>query len=256
MKYYSVRTTAPAKTNKYYNSPLNKALKISGTYVLPNCVGYVHGAFLEMFGTCSLSTGNAGTIYNHSDGYARGLYPKIGAVACWGGNSRSGYGHVAIVVGYDSNTVTVAQSNYGGTLFEVVKCQRITQTCLKSHGGNTNFQGYIYPPSGFEYAGNKNETGSNIDVVARDVIAGKYGNGTARKTALEKAGYNYKEVQTRVNELMSGKSKSTSLYYTVKSGDTLSGIATKYGTTYQKLAQMNGIKNPNIIYKGQRIKVR
>ena len=41
-------------------------------------------------------------------------------------------------------------------------------------------------------------------------------------------------------------------YYTVKPGDTLSGIAAKYGTTYQKIAQMNGIANPNKIYVGQK----
>lgn len=43
--------------------------------------------------------------------------------------------------------------------------------------------------------------------------------------------------------------------YTVKAGDTLSGIAAKYGTTYQKLAEYNGIANPNIIHIGQKIKI-
>ena len=43
--------------------------------------------------------------------------------------------------------------------------------------------------------------------------------------------------------------------YTVKSGDTLSGIASKYGTTYQVLAEYNGIANPNLIYPGQKIKI-
>lgn len=43
--------------------------------------------------------------------------------------------------------------------------------------------------------------------------------------------------------------------YTVKSGDTLSGIASKYGTTYQRLAQINGISNPNVIYPGQVLKI-
>ncbi len=43
--------------------------------------------------------------------------------------------------------------------------------------------------------------------------------------------------------------------YIVKSGDTLSGIAAKYGTTYQKLAQINGIADPNKIYAGQVIRV-
>ena len=43
--------------------------------------------------------------------------------------------------------------------------------------------------------------------------------------------------------------------YTVQKGDTLSKIAAKYGTTYQKLASYNGIANPNIINVGQKIKI-
>ena len=38
--------------------------------------------------------------------------------------------------------------------------------------------------------------------VAKEVLAGKWGNGTARKTALENAGYNYSEVQAEVNRLL------------------------------------------------------
>ena len=43
--------------------------------------------------------------------------------------------------------------------------------------------------------------------------------------------------------------------YTVKSGDTLSAIAVKYGTTYQEIARKNGIANPNKIYPGQVLKI-
>lgn len=43
--------------------------------------------------------------------------------------------------------------------------------------------------------------------------------------------------------------------YTVQAGDTLSEIAQKYGTTYQRLAQINGIANPNLIYVGQKIRL-
>lgn len=44
-------------------------------------------------------------------------------------------------------------------------------------------------------------------------------------------------------------------YYTVQRGDTLSGIARRYGVTVQYLVNLNGIQNPNLIYPGQLIKV-
>lgn len=48
---------------------------------------------------------------------------------------------------------------------------------------------------------------------------------------------------------------STEVNYVVKKGDTLSGIASKYGTTYQFLASYNNISNPNKIYPNQIIKI-
>ena len=53
---------------------------------------------------------------------------------------------------------------------------------------------------------------------------------------------------------INGSSINTTTY-TVKSGDTLSAIAAMYGTTYQHLANINGISNPNLIYVGQVIKI-
>ncbi|GGB56924.1 hypothetical protein GCM10011409_38130 [Lentibacillus populi] len=50
-------------------------------------------------------------------------------------------------------------------------------------------------------------------------------------------------------------SKPKTSTYTIKSGDTLSGIAAKHGTTTSKLADLNNISNPNKIYAGQKIKV-
>lgn len=85
------------------------------------------------------------------------------------------------------------------------------------------------------------------ETLAAEVKQGKYGNGNDRKLIL---GGRYDAVQAIIN------GKSQKVYYTVKSGDTLSGIASKYGTTYQKLASMNGISNPNKIYVGQKIRVK
>ena len=50
-------------------------------------------------------------------------------------------------------------------------------------------------------------------------------------------------------------STSGDTVYVVQKGDTLSGIAAKYGTTYQALASYNNIANPNVISAGQKIKI-
>lgn len=90
--------------------------------------------------------------------------------------------------------------------------------------------------------------------IANEVINGAWGNGEDRKKRLTDAGYNYTVVQAIVNKKMADKNQS--VYYVVKRGDTLSGIASKYGTTYQQLAKINGIANPNKIYPGQKIRVK
>lgn len=43
--------------------------------------------------------------------------------------------------------------------------------------------------------------------------------------------------------------------YTVKNGDTLSAIASRYGMTVNALVTLNGIKNANLIYPGQALRV-
>ena len=92
--------------------------------------------------------------------------------------------------------------------------------------------------------------------IANEVINGAWGNGEDRKKRLTDAGYNYTVVQAIVNKKMAAEKKPASVYYTVKRGDTLSAIASKYGTTYQQLAKINGIANPNKIYPGQKIRVK
>ncbi|WP_432404040.1 5'-nucleotidase C-terminal domain-containing protein [Wukongibacter sp. M2B1] len=43
--------------------------------------------------------------------------------------------------------------------------------------------------------------------------------------------------------------------YTVKAGDVLWKIAEKFNTTWKKLADLNGLKNPNLIFSGQKLVV-
>lgn len=88
---------------------------------------------------------------------------------------------------------------------------------------------------------------ASTDTLASEALAGRYGNDLVRKTVLEACGGRYGEVQDVING-------NTAKTYTVQPGDTLSGIAAKLGTTYQALAQKNGIANPDRIYPGQKIK--
>ena len=67
--------------------------------------------------------------------------------------------------------------------------------------------------------------------------------------------YNLTQLDNDYNYSNSGNADSSNGYYTVQSGDTLSGIALKFSTTSSKLAQLNSISNPNLIYVGQRLLV-
>ena len=55
----------------------------------------------------------------------------------------------------------------------------------------------------------------------------------------------------------SDNNSSDTITYTVKSGDTLSQIALKYGTTVSSIVSLNPvIKNPNLIYPGQQFVIQ
>ena len=57
--------------------------------------------------------------------------------------------------------------------------------------------------SGAHLAGATASNTKSIDVIAQEVIDGKWGSGDTRKTKLIKAGYNYDKVQAKVNEILS-----------------------------------------------------
>lgn len=50
--------------------------------------------------------------------------------------------------------------------------------------------------------------------------------------------------------------KTGSIIYIVQSGNTLSGIAEKYGVTVGQIVEMNDIENPNLIYPGEKIRIK
>lgn len=93
----------------------------------------------------------------------------------------------------------------------------IAREVIQGKYGNGNDRKRALESRGYNYSevqaevnrllngGSSSSTSSNkksIDTIAREVIQGKWGNGNDRKRRLENAGYNYREVQNRVNQLL------------------------------------------------------
>lgn len=153
MADYVPRLTAPSSSNLYYikttHGGYNKCIVIDSTTgsVLPNCVGYAWGRFLEENGItdCELSRGDAENWYGHNDSYQRGQIPKLGAVICW--SSSSGAGHVAVVEKIEANgDITTSNSAYNGRRFFT---ENLTQASGYHRGSSYTFQGFIYPIQNF-----------------------------------------------------------------------------------------------------------
>lgn len=125
--------------------------------------------------------------------------------------------------------------------------------CNEFYGDTSAWDKYVGTNTNTETTVTQTPVKKSNEEIAQEVINGQWGNGEDRKNRLTQAGYDYNVIQDIVNSKLSTKSSTTT--YTVKSGDTLSGIASKFGTTYQKLAEINGISDPNKIYTGQVLKV-
>lgn len=98
----------------------------------------------------------------------------------------------------------------------------------------------------------------SINEVAQEVIDNKWGNGLERKEKLIAAGYDYIEIQKKVNEILNSNKKENNIIYIIQKGDSLSKIARKYKTTWQKIYNDNLnvlTKGPNKIYVGQKLRI-
>lgn len=156
--------------------------------------------------------------------------------------------HVGIVEKVTDKTITVIEGN---------KSNAVGRRSIKVNA--RYIRGYGIPK--YDAAAVTSNTASakkSVDEIAAEVLAGKWGNGSDRKSKLTAAGYDYSAVQAKVNTLVKSSSASTATYYTVRSGDTLSSIAAKYGTTVSAIQKLNTtlIKNPNLIIVGWKIRVK
>ena len=90
-------------------------------------------------------------------------------------------------------------------------------------------------------------------ILAKGTLAGLYGNGADRKFML---GSYFDVVQAIINKNVAPQAPAI-VNYTIQSGDTLSSIAAKYGTTVGTIMSLNkNIVNPNVIYAGEVIRVK
>lgn len=159
--------------------------------------------------------------------------------------------HVGIVEKVSGSTITVIEGN---------KSNAVGRRTLQVNG--KYIRGYGVP----KYSGGSAAStpaapttpAKAVDDLAKEALDGKWGNGIDRKNRLTAAGYDYSAIQAKVNELLAKDTVTTAVWHTVRSGDTLSAIARKYGTTVSAIQKLNPtlIKNINLIITGWKIRVK
>lgn len=101
-------------------------------------------------------------------------------------------------------TVTYVNKESGYMVITEGNCSNAVKKRTISLNGRY-IRGFICPKYDSEEVEQpKQETGKSISEVAHEVIAGQWGNGEARKKALEEKGYKYSEVQAEVNRILNG----------------------------------------------------
>ena len=104
------------------------------------------------------------------------------------GDNKGSSDHVGIVENVVGDTITVIEGNYSNS---------VKRRMLRVNG--KYIRGYGVPKYDQE------TVKKSVEELAKEVIAGKWSTGEARKTALTNAGYDYNAVQAKVNELLSPK---------------------------------------------------
>lgn len=183
-----------------------------------------------------------------------------------------GNGHVGIDLGWSSDeNHNKVYANCKGTVVEV-------QDGLGNLPGSTGVKSwgnYVLIKHGNGYhsryahlqAGILVKKGQEVDENTQLGVMGNSGNSYGRhlhfevstayssSTRIDPTPYLTKAIYEEPAKQEETLTTSNETVYTVVAGDTLSAIARKYNTTYQKLAEYNNIANPNLIYVGQKIKI-
>lgn len=173
-------------------------------------------------------------------------------------------GHIGVYLGHE---VTI-----DGKVYNVIECSKgwggIVYSYVDADGTRRRYRGAIknckwmkngLPDKWMTFIEiEKPEPTKNYTTIAREVIAGKWGNGEIRKKRLKNAGYSddeIKKIQSIVNELC--KSPTPEIWYVVRKGDIASVIAKTHGVTMDQLKKLNpSVKNWDLIYPNQKIRIK
>ena len=191
--------------NKY--SPLPRNTKMQYNWAWCACtwsalaikLGYTAIMPIEISCFYIIEAAKKMNIWQENDAYV----PNIGDAILYdwddsgSGDNKGNPDHIGTVVyvNRDSGYMVVVEGNYSNA---------VKKRTIMING--RFIRGFICP----KYTGNGAELppaqsgGKDIKTVAREVIAGQWGNGDARKNNLKAAGYNYKEVQAKVNKILNG----------------------------------------------------
>lgn len=111
--------------------------------------------------------------------------PNVDDIVVYDWNDDKVKDHVGIIAEVDGKKLTVIEGN------------RNNAVGTRSISMNSKYiKGFIH------VSRETLQDTPDYEAIARDVIAGKYGNGAARKTKLTMLGYDYALVQGKVNELL------------------------------------------------------
>ena len=137
---------------------------------------------------------------------ADSITPKAGYVIFYDwddngvGDNTNRPDHVGIVEKVENGVITVIEGNYN---------ESVARRTIAVNG--KYIRGYGVPKYDAEQ-----ESKKSVSELASEVLDGKWGNGDDRKKRLAGAGYNYSEVQAKVNEILNAAKPKITVGSTVK----------------------------------------
>lgn len=178
--YYNSIKPLPNGYKAHYSDPW---CAIFVSFVLKKCKA-IHGPY-----SASANDMRKKAIKN---GQYRRVSPKVNDIVFYDWNGNGNTDHVGIVKEVLTNSIIVIEGN---------KDDMVGVRTISNH--SRFIDGYATVKH--ETTKEKDTKNKDLEIVAKEVIKGKWGNGKTRFSLLKKCGYNPTEVQQIVNKMLSKK---------------------------------------------------